>query len=84
MYTNKSEIDKIMNQKDEEEDLFDDLKEQYGTNTLVNMIDDFIADTEIEDTDWSKLSKTEDNRITLITCVRNVPTKRYCVQAVEI
>ena len=40
--------------------------------------------TEIEDTDWSKLSKTEDNRITLITCVRNVPTKRYCVQAVEI
>ena len=33
------------------EDLFDDLKEQYGTNTLVNMIDDFIADTEIEDTD---------------------------------
>lgn len=40
--------------------------------------------TEIEDTDWSKLSKTEDNRITLITCVRNVPNKRYCVQAVEI
>lgn len=40
--------------------------------------------TEIEDTDWSKLSKTEDNRITLITCVRNVPTKRYCVQAIEI
>ena len=40
--------------------------------------------TEIEDTDWSKLSKTEDNRITLITCVRNVPSKRYCVQAVEI
>lgn len=40
--------------------------------------------TEIEDTDWSKLSKTEDNRITLITCVRNVPAKRYCVQAIEI
>lgn len=40
--------------------------------------------TEIDDTDWSKLSKTEDNRITLITCVRNVPAKRYCVQAVEI
>lgn len=40
--------------------------------------------TEIEETDWSKLSKTEDNRITLITCVRNAPTKRYCVQAVEI
>lgn len=39
---------------------------------------------EIEDTDWSKLSKTEDNRITLITCVRNLQNKRYCVQAVEI
>lgn len=33
------------------EELFDDLKQQYGTNTLVNMIDDFIADTEIEDND---------------------------------
>lgn len=40
--------------------------------------------TEIEDTDWSKLSKTEDNRITLITCVRNSPSKRLCVQATEI
>lgn len=33
------------------EDLFNDLKKQYGTNTLINMIDDFIADKEIEDTD---------------------------------
>lgn len=33
------------------EDLFEDLKKQYGTNTVVNMIDDFIADTEIEDDD---------------------------------
>lgn len=40
--------------------------------------------TEIEDTDWSKFARTEDNRITLVTCVRNVPTKRYCVQAIEI
>lgn len=39
---------------------------------------------EIEDTDWSKFARTEDNRITLVTCVKNVPTKRYCVQAVEI
>ena len=31
--------------------------------------------TEIEDTDWSKLSKTEDNRITLITFDSNVATQ---------
>ena len=40
--------------------------------------------TEIEDTDWSKFASTKDNRITLVTCVKNVPTKRYCVQAVEL
>jgi len=31
------------------EDLFDELKSQYGTNILVNEIDDFIANKEIED-----------------------------------
>lgn len=40
--------------------------------------------TEIEDTDWSKFARTEDNRITLVTCVKNVPSKRFCVQAIEI
>lgn len=39
---------------------------------------------EIEDTDWSRFASTKDNRITLVTCVKNVPTKRYCVQAIEI
>ena len=38
----------------------------------------------IEDTDWSYLQKTIDNRITLITCVANEPTKRLCIQALEI
>lgn len=33
------------------EDLFDDLKKQYGTNTVINMVDDFIADKEIKDSD---------------------------------
>lgn len=36
----------------------------------------------IEETDWSYLEKTKDNRITLITCVENRPTKRLCVQAI--
>lgn len=39
---------------------------------------------EIEDTDVSVLENTQDNMITLITCVKNVPTKRLCVQAKEI
>ena len=37
----------------------------------------------IKDTDWTMLEKTEDNRITLITCVENQPEYRRCVQAVE-
>lgn len=39
--------------------------------------------TIIEETDWSYLQETEDNRITLITCVENRPTKRRCIQAIE-
>lgn len=37
----------------------------------------------IKDTDWTMLENTEDNRITLITCVENQPEYRRCVQAVE-
>ena len=40
--------------------------------------------TIIEDINWSYLEKTEDNRITLITCVENKPEKRRCVQGIEI
>lgn len=37
----------------------------------------------IEDTDWSILEETEENRITLITCVENEPAYRRCIQAIE-
>jgi len=37
----------------------------------------------IEETDWSLLENTEDNRLTLITCVKGQSSKRLCVQAVE-
>lgn len=37
----------------------------------------------ITETDWSNLQKTEDNRITLITCVKNRPKNRLCIQAIE-
>lgn len=37
----------------------------------------------IDETDWSMLDKTEDNRITIITCVKNTPGVRLCVQGIE-
>lgn len=40
--------------------------------------------TKINDTDWTYLANTTDNRITLITCVENEPEYRRCVQAIEI
>lgn len=40
--------------------------------------------TIIRDTDWEKLKDTEENKITLITCVENEPEYRRCVQAIEI
>ena len=38
----------------------------------------------ISDDDWSMLQNTEDNRLTLITCVAGQKDKRLCVQAIEI
>ena len=38
----------------------------------------------IKNNDWSYLDKSEDNKITLITCVENQPEYRRCVQAIEI
>ena len=40
--------------------------------------------TIIQDTDWSYLKETKENRLTLITCVENEPKLRRCIQAVEI
>lgn len=38
---------------------------------------------EIDSYDWSYLNQTNDNRVTLITCIDNEPSKRLVVQAVE-
>lgn len=38
----------------------------------------------IKDTDWSMLKNTEENELTLITCVENEPEYRRCVKAEEI
>ena len=37
----------------------------------------------ISETDRSKLQYTSDNRLTLLTCVEDVPSQRLCVTAVE-
>ena len=37
----------------------------------------------IKDTDWSYLKKTDENMITLITCVENEPEYRRCIQGEE-
>lgn len=51
----------------------------YGTKTYKVTIS-----TIIQDTDWSYLEETKDNRITLITCVENQPKYRRCIQGIEI
>lgn len=38
---------------------------------------------EISEKDWSLLKNTDENIITLITCIKNQPEKRLCVQAKE-
>ena len=38
----------------------------------------------IYDTDWSDLQATKDNRITMITCIKDKPNQRLCVQAIEV
>ena len=51
----------------------------YGTRTYEVVLVKTIAST-----DWSYLQATADNRITITTCLANQPSKRVCVQAVEV
>ena len=37
----------------------------------------------IKDTEWEYLENTEENMLTLITCVENQPEYRRCIQAIE-
>lgn len=37
----------------------------------------------IDDTNWKVLENTNENKITLITCVENQPTYRLCVQGIK-
>ena len=51
----------------------------YGTRSYEVVLVETISDS-----DWSYLQATTDNRITITTCLANQPSKRVCVQAVEV
>ncbi len=53
-------------------------KTKYGTKKY--LVDNI---TNIDSYDWSKLEQTDDNRITLITCISSSPNLRLCVQGIE-
>lgn len=53
--------------------IYNGKKRQYAVTNIVI----------IKDTDWSYLEKTEENKITLITCVENEPNYRRCIQGTE-
>ena len=40
--------------------------------------------SQIDETDWSKLENTEENMLTLITCVKGNKPKRLCVKAIQL
>ena len=58
----------------------DEIKYYFNGNTKEYIVDQNII---ITDEDWTYLEKTDDNVITLITCVENEPSYRRCVRAIE-
>ena len=51
----------------------------YGTKKYKVEISKVILET-----DWSLLENSNENKITLITCIANRPSQRLCVQALEV
>lgn len=68
---------------------FQNLKElEYGAEIIYKNKDFekvYVVETIeiIKNTDWTYLEKTEENKITLITCVENMPEYRRCIQGEE-
>lgn len=54
----------------------------YRHNQYINTYE-VIKNIIIKDTEWKHLENTEENTLTLITCVENEPNYRRCVQAIE-
>lgn len=53
---------------------YGDIQKSYAVSNI----------TIIKETDWSYIEGSNENKITLITCVENEPEYRLCVQAIEI
>lgn len=53
----------------------------YFDKKMVYCVDNIVI---IDDTNWQYLEDTEENRITLITCIANKPQYRLCVQGINI
>lgn len=51
----------------------------HGSTKIYHVIEKQI----IRNTDWSYLSRTTENKLTLITCVEDMPEYRLCVQATQ-
>ena len=65
------------------------IKELQEGDEIIYKYNDFektyivIENKIIKDTDWEDLEETEENKITLITCVENEPEYRRCIQGIE-
>lgn len=68
---------------------FAQIKELREGDRIIYKYNDFekiysvVENKIIKDTDWKDLAETEENKITLITCVENEPEYRRCIQGVE-
>lgn len=58
----------------------DEVKYKYNNFEKIYIIDKIEI---IKNTNWDYLENTQENKITLITCVENEPDYRRCVQATE-
>ena len=68
---------------------FENLKNLKGGEEIIYTYGEFtktyvvVQNIKISEVDWSYLQNTEENKITLITCIENEPAYRRCVQAIE-
>lgn len=68
---------------------FANLKELEGGEEIIYTYGEFtktyvvVKNIKISDIDWSYLENSNENKITLITCIENEPAYRRCVQAIE-
>ncbi len=71
-------------------DFFGEIKKLKNGDKIIYYTDggrkeyEVVLNKIIHQTDWTYIENTEDNRITLITCVENMYEYRRCIQAVEI